>query len=398
MPHLDEGMIHAWLDSALTDEERTSAEAHVAECESCSAAVAEARGLIAASSRILSALDDVPAGVIPIATRAPEMTTSRVGTRESPARRWITHPMMRAAAALLLVATGTFFVASREEAKRELILASDKAESRDSAVRLDTTFPEVAVLMEMEPPEQVPSTAAAPKRSRVEAGSASSAAIADAAGTTKNDSMTSDSIRSVLAGVAVASPTTRAPVTGSAANQASADLDVRRQAIDGARREASRVGRPGSITELSTKGAGYAAALASPPAVGRVASAIGRFAGCYEIRLGVWTPAVTLGADTVYITPPRRIVLDTIPAAVPSRSSGFRVLPILDTPGRDDASWFAVGTDSLRISWTTGLNGLTMHLKLEHENLSGVATTFWNFDRKAQQSAVTGKRIACQQD
>lgn len=63
MQHLDEGTIHAWLDGALAPNEASAAEAHVQSCESCARAVAEARGLIAASSRILGALDDVPAVV-----------------------------------------------------------------------------------------------------------------------------------------------------------------------------------------------------------------------------------------------------------------------------------------------------------------------------------------------
>ncbi len=65
MQHLDEGTIHAWLDGAVDAEEARRIEAHLAECPSCAAAVAEARGVIAASSRILSALDVVPADVIP---------------------------------------------------------------------------------------------------------------------------------------------------------------------------------------------------------------------------------------------------------------------------------------------------------------------------------------------
>ena len=60
MQHLDEGTIHAWLDGALSAEEAARAEAHVASCPACADAVAEARGLIAASSRILTALDNVP--------------------------------------------------------------------------------------------------------------------------------------------------------------------------------------------------------------------------------------------------------------------------------------------------------------------------------------------------
>lgn len=65
MTHLDEGTIHAWLDGALDAARSREIEAHVASCAQCSAAVAEARGLIAGASRILGALDDVPGGVIP---------------------------------------------------------------------------------------------------------------------------------------------------------------------------------------------------------------------------------------------------------------------------------------------------------------------------------------------
>lgn len=60
MQHLDEGTIHSWLDGALSAEEAARTEAHVASCTACADAVAEARGLIAASSRILTALDNVP--------------------------------------------------------------------------------------------------------------------------------------------------------------------------------------------------------------------------------------------------------------------------------------------------------------------------------------------------
>ena len=60
MQHLDEGTIHSWLDGALTPEEAARVEAHVGSCSMCADATAEARGLIAASSRILTALDNVP--------------------------------------------------------------------------------------------------------------------------------------------------------------------------------------------------------------------------------------------------------------------------------------------------------------------------------------------------
>ena len=90
MQHLDEGTIHAWLDGALTPEEAAQADAHVKGCPQCQAALAEARGFIAASSRILTALDNAPRGVIPIAPRQ----------RVQP---WV----WRVAATVLVVATGT---------------------------------------------------------------------------------------------------------------------------------------------------------------------------------------------------------------------------------------------------------------------------------------------------
>jgi len=101
MQHLDEGTIHSWLDGALTPDEVARAEAHAKDCPQCQAAVAEARGFIAASSRILTALDNAPRGVIPAA---------------APSRRvqpWV----WRVAATVLVVATGTFLVLNERGGK-----------------------------------------------------------------------------------------------------------------------------------------------------------------------------------------------------------------------------------------------------------------------------------------
>ena len=102
MEHLDEGTIHAWLDGALSPDESARVESHANSCTDCSALVAEARGLVAASSRILASLDAVPAGVVPgsgtdqlAALRARRQAATRVWWRD---RRWV------AAASLILVA------------------------------------------------------------------------------------------------------------------------------------------------------------------------------------------------------------------------------------------------------------------------------------------------------
>ena len=107
MQHLDEGTIHSWLDGALTPDEAARVEAHVAECPQCAAAVAEARGFIAASSRILTALDNAPRGVVPVA--AP--------------RKRVDPMVWRIAATLMVVAGGTLVVVRNRGADEQLMSA-----------------------------------------------------------------------------------------------------------------------------------------------------------------------------------------------------------------------------------------------------------------------------------
>ncbi|HEX2778706.1 MAG TPA: zf-HC2 domain-containing protein, partial [Gemmatimonadaceae bacterium] len=113
MRHPDEGTIHAWLDGALPPGEGAALEAHVAGCAACAAAVAEARGVLAASSRILSALDSVPGGVIP---EAPMSSGARAAVRRRTVRRRfrelrVSNGAWRAAAAVLVLAGGTWLAA-----------------------------------------------------------------------------------------------------------------------------------------------------------------------------------------------------------------------------------------------------------------------------------------------
>jgi putative zinc finger protein len=136
MQHLDEGTIHAWLDGALGDAEAARVEAHVAGCSTCAAAVAEARGLIAGATRVLGALDHVPANVVPPALQgaAPnESATSAAGSsgvaslgeRRRGWRRLHFTPAWTAAAAVIVVAVGSLLVArqaQREPAGRMIVL------------------------------------------------------------------------------------------------------------------------------------------------------------------------------------------------------------------------------------------------------------------------------------
>ena len=118
--HVDEGTVHAWLDGAFAPADAERVEAHVATCATCQRAVAEARGLLAASARILGALDGVPMNVVPAADAA--VTASRIAD-ERPSVLSITTAPNRsrrswtgfAAAAVLMV--GAITVWQRSQAR-----------------------------------------------------------------------------------------------------------------------------------------------------------------------------------------------------------------------------------------------------------------------------------------
>lgn len=123
MQHPDEGTIHAWLDDELSADKGDELMAHVSDCPECAALVAEARGLVAASTRILTALDDVPGEVIPA------MPTDSL----APAirRRWYDRTDLRAAAAVLFVAGASLVVvrSTRDSTDSRATMAlADKAQ------------------------------------------------------------------------------------------------------------------------------------------------------------------------------------------------------------------------------------------------------------------------------
>lgn len=117
MQHPDEGTIHSWLDGALSADEAARVEAHVKDCPECAAAVAEARGFIAALSRILTALDNAPRGVIPVA---------------APKKR--VDPLVWRVAATLLVVAGGTFVVLRNGVREAPISVINNADSGSRAV------------------------------------------------------------------------------------------------------------------------------------------------------------------------------------------------------------------------------------------------------------------------
>lgn len=102
--HLDEGTIHAWLDDALPPDEAARVESLAGSCADCAALVAEARGLIAASSRILFSLDAVPAGVIPGTSDNVDQLAALRARQRASSRRWWQDRRVLVAASLVFVA------------------------------------------------------------------------------------------------------------------------------------------------------------------------------------------------------------------------------------------------------------------------------------------------------
>src|SRR5215510_3650830 len=119
MQHLEEGTIHAWLDGALSSDDAAHVEAHVEHCAECAAMVADARGLIAGASRIVSALDIVPGGVLP------KSTTAVAAPPKSLWRSLHLTPFRAGLAASLMVAVGSLFAL---RGSRQPVTASSKFE------------------------------------------------------------------------------------------------------------------------------------------------------------------------------------------------------------------------------------------------------------------------------
>lgn len=112
---VDEGRIHEWLDGQCDATTAAQFEALVHTSPAFAARVAEARGLTAAASRILTALDDVPAQVAPPVAAS----TLRLETRPRGPSRRVTQ-WSAIAAVLAVAATGVWVLQSPGSGSTEL--------------------------------------------------------------------------------------------------------------------------------------------------------------------------------------------------------------------------------------------------------------------------------------
>jgi len=140
--HPDEGTIHAWLDGALDAASAERVAAHVRGCAACAALTAEARGLIAGASRVVAALDEVPAGTRPgwaqaeggAGSVAGASTTNQAADRSLWRRLRVT-PARAAIAATILVGLGVTLTHDRIAMESVQTLPAGHTEPRSGAVQ-----------------------------------------------------------------------------------------------------------------------------------------------------------------------------------------------------------------------------------------------------------------------
>jgi hypothetical protein len=102
-----------------------------------------------------------------------------------------------------------------------------------------------------------------------------------------------------------------------------------------------------------------------------------RFVGCYAVRLGPWSQPFE--GNPSYHTPPDTVMLDSVLVDGPLGGPGFRLHPhiaILTRYHTVPARWWPVGTDSVRLVWTSGFGGVRIHLAWGDSVLRGRAQVF----------------------
>ena len=287
MSRPDEGLIHQWLDGECTPEESARLERLVATDAEWAAAVAEARGLIAASSRILGALDAVPHATPAGGKAAPAV--ARRGFRVAP---W-----MGVAAGLVLVA-GTAYVLREQSTAPFGVVSSPSPPptitDTASGVQIGRAGDRV------QPPSDVPPVGVA--RPAAEAVAPATATLPSAAGAA--------GVASELAPPA-APPAAPPPVAQRAEEDAAAARRSAELAAEQERARAARATRAAAVSDESRATARQAPARAAAPMAAPMVAApmvLPVLEGCWRVSappelVGVLaTPAIRRAAgDTLVL-------------------------------------------------------------------------------------------------
>ena len=140
------------------------------------------------------------------------------------------------------------------------------------------------------------------------------------------------------------------------------------------------------------------AASASATSAQEVPARAAAIAGCYDLRLGEWSPPMSIGGDSVFLQPPSRIELATTKGTV--RGGRVRGYALHPAPGARRsvhryAYWSVDDSVRIRLVWTNGLSGVRIMLRPHGDTLRGTAESFWDFERPTQTTGAVASRVMC---
>jgi hypothetical protein len=454
MQHPDEGTIHAWLDGALSPAEARAFEDHVAGCTECEAAVAAARGLLAASSRILSALDNVPAGVVPtsggtlaeLVARSSRDTNAPGGFR---ATRW------RAAAALVVVAGASWLVLHPQPRSVSDVTTSEQkavAVAIDS-VAVETPPPQVAAVIPQSTKPAAPSKlSSAPgsdptarrklvprptetvasrgdslaSRGRLGSSVGDQFGVAQTQAPSANESRSAAMPRVAAEVVAPARDAAGNVVTTDmmerrAQSLAKADMRALRQETQSVEKDQAAIdsvlaadsARSTQVQSYATLGAASGGSAAKmrgatsapsaqaplPPASRLLdaSSTIDRAAGCYAIEMTGWSPEDQTDRGTPSLLPARIELQRAIGLSGDERGNRL-ARPAPGQPGLSPGVigfWKPLGGDRIRVTFADDTSWVALTLAVAPESMRGPARTYSASSGRLRSTEVEARRILC---
>ena len=122
-----------------------------------------------------------------------------------------------------------------------------------------------------------------------------------------------------------------------------------------------------------------------------------RMAGCFDVAVGSWTPALALGIDSLSMAPPSRVKLETTRAPAFFDPDAWRQLSVAPgaLPSMHRFAGWTIEGDSIRLSWTTGFAGVGAVLAPTPEGAVGEARSFWDYTRERQTAPLRLRRVPC---
>jgi hypothetical protein len=125
--------------------------------------------------------------------------------------------------------------------------------------------------------------------------------------------------------------------------------------------------------------------------------------GCYDIELGPWAIQDWReeGPDSLHVAPPRRIVLDSVPAAARYRQGERLARPAPGSPPSIHFyyRWRRLDGDSVLVGFDRRLSGLELRLERGNDELTGTAHTSWSAVQPPhmppQWAPAVARRVSC---